>query len=98
MNIYFVENKDKDYYATVGIANTVFVSDNNRNNVYHKVRATNYRGIVDRDFLSDDDIVQIRQHYPNLTILDYYSIENYLYHSDNLLEYLTTGQNFVEAD
>jgi len=87
MNIYFVENKDRDYYATVGIANTVFVSDNNRNNVYHKVRATNNKGIVDRDFLSDDDIVQIRQHYPNLTILNYYSIENYLYHPENLSEY-----------
>lgn len=87
MNIYFVENKDKDYYATVGVPNTVFVSDNNRNNVYHKVRATNYRGIVDRDFLTDEDIVQIRQHYPNLTVLDNYSIENYFYHPDNLLEY-----------
>ena len=87
MRIYFVENKDRDYYATVGIANSVFVSDNNRNNIYHKVRATNYKGIVDRDFLSDDDIDQIRQHYPNLTILNYYSIENYLYHPDNLAEY-----------
>ncbi|MCL2165534.1 MAG: hypothetical protein FWH55_14375, partial [Oscillospiraceae bacterium] len=87
MNIYFVENKDRDYYATVGIANTVFVSDNNRNNVYYKVRATNYSGIVDRDFLSDDDILQIRQHYPKLIVLDYYSIENYLYHPDNLSEY-----------
>ncbi|MDR2234170.1 MAG: AAA family ATPase [Tannerella sp.] len=87
INICFVENKDRDYYATVGIANTAFVSDNNRNNVYHKVRTTNYRGIVDRDFLSDDDIVQINQQYPNLTVLKYYSIENYLYHPDNLSEY-----------
>jgi len=99
MNIYFVENKDKDYYATVGIANTVFVSENNRNNVYHKVRTTNYKGIVDRDFLSDDDIVQIRQNYPNLTILDYYSIENYLYHPDNLLEYYNSkGVAFDRED
>ena len=87
MNIYFVENKDKDYYAAIGITNTVFVSDNNRNNVYHKVRATNYNGVVDRDFLSDDDIVQIRKHYPNLNILNYYSLENYLYHPNNLEEY-----------
>jgi AAA15 family ATPase/GTPase len=87
MKIVFVENKDRDYYASVGIENTVFVSDNNRNNVYHKVRATQYHGIVDRDFLSDDDIIQIRQHYPNLYILYYYSIENYFYHPDNLEEY-----------
>ena len=85
MNIYFVENNDSKYYASIGIANSVFISENNRNNVYHKVRSTQFKGIVDRDFLSDDDIIQIRQHYPNLFILNYYSIENYLYHPDNLL-------------
>lgn len=87
MDIYFVENKDRDYYASIGIPKTVFVSDNNRNNVYHKVRTTNFKGIVDRDFLSDDDIQQIRQHYTDLSILGYYSIENYMYHPDNLAEY-----------
>ena len=87
MNIYFVENKDKDYYASIGIANTIFVSDNNRNNVYHKVRTLNFKGIVDRDFLSDDDISCINDKYPNLKTLKYYSIENYMYHPDNLEEY-----------
>lgn len=87
MTIYFVENKDRDYYATVGIPKSVFVPDNNRNNVYHKVRTSNMKGIVDRDFLSDDDIKNIRKQYPNLYILHYYSIENYLYHPDNLEEY-----------
>jgi AAA15 family ATPase/GTPase len=87
MNIYFVENKDRDYYAAVGVANTIFFFYNNRNSVFHKVRTTNFKGIVDRDFLSDDDILQIRRYYPNLTVLNYYSIENYLYHPDNLTEY-----------
>ena len=99
MKIYFVENKDRDYYAGIGLDRTIFVSDNNRNNVYHKVRATNYNGIVDRDFLSDDDIVQIRQHYPKLFILHYYSIENYLYHPDNLNEYFTNkGTAFEKSE
>ena len=93
MDIYFVENKDRDYYASIGLEKTVFVSDNNRNNVYHKVRTTNHRGIVDRDFLSDDDIVKIRQHYPRLFVLDYYSIENYLYHPDNLAEFRAQNAN-----
>lgn len=92
MNIYFVENKDKEYYATIGIDKSVFVSDNNRNNVYHKVRATEFSGIVDRDFLSDDDIIQVREHYNNLYIINYYSIENYLYHPDNLEEYYTSKE------
>ena len=98
MSIYFVENKDRNYYATVGIANTVFVSDNNRNNVYHKVRVTNYKGIVDRDFLSDDDISQIRVYYPNLTVLNYYSIENYLYHPDNLSEYYNSKNRAFDKE
>lgn len=87
MKIYFVENKDKDYYATIGIPKTVFVSDNNKNSVYHKVRTNEFFGIVDRDFLSDDDIIQITNHYEKLFILEYYSIENYFYHPDNLEEY-----------
>lgn len=88
MTIYFVENKDKDFYASLGIPQTVFVSDNNRNNVYHKVRSIDdFRGIVDRDFLSDNDRVKIKEAYPRLSILEYYSIENYLFHPDNLEEY-----------
>jgi AAA15 family ATPase/GTPase len=87
MRICFVENKDRDYYATIGIPKTIFVSDNNRNSVYHKVRTTQMHGIVDRDFLSDDDIAVIAQQYANLYILGYYSIENYMYHPDNLAEY-----------
>ena len=94
MNIYFVENKDRDYYAELGISNTVFVSDNNRNNVFHKVRTTQYFGIIDRDFLSDEDVLLIKEHYPNLRILDFYSIENLMYHPDNLAEYYG-GRNQV---
>ncbi len=97
--IYFVENKDKEYYAGIGIPNTIFVSDNNRNNVFHKVRPTHYCGIVDRDFLSDSDIEEIRKEYPKLTILHYYSIENYLYHPDNLEEYYKkANRTFDKAD
>lgn len=87
--ICFVENQDKYYYASIGLADTIFVSDNNRNNVYHKVRTSHYFGMVDRDFLSDEDVVEIKKQYPNLYILEYYSIENYLFHPDNLLEYYT---------
>jgi AAA15 family ATPase/GTPase len=84
LNIYFVENKDREYYAAIGLARSVFVSDNNRNSVFHKARTTDMKGIVDRDFLTDDDIQLIVDQYPNLKILSYYSIENYLYHPDNL--------------
>jgi AAA15 family ATPase/GTPase len=87
MDMFFVENTDKEYYANLNIPKTIFISENNRNSVFHKVRTTQFKGIVDRDFLSDDDIEVIHKNYPNLFILAYYSIENYLYHPDNLAEY-----------
>ncbi|WP_291725662.1 AAA family ATPase [Bernardetia sp.] len=86
-NLFFVENKDAKLYGSTGIENTVFIAANTRNDVYHKTRTTELKGLVDRDFLSDEDIFLIKENYPKLSILKYYSIENYLYHPDNLEEY-----------
>lgn len=97
MNIYFVENKDKEFYANVNVAHTIFVPENNRNSVYHKVRTTQYKGIVDRDFLTDEDIALIKQYYPNLIILAYYSVENYLFHPENLQEYYSKKQKNFDS-
>lgn len=85
--MYFVENKDKYLFAKLGLKNTIFISEANRNSVYHKSRSIGYNGLVDRDFLSDDDVSVIEGKYTSLKILRYYSIENYLYHPDNLEEY-----------
>ncbi|MBN8678394.1 MAG: AAA family ATPase [Chitinophagales bacterium] len=92
----FVENNDRDYYASLGLKDVLFAKATNRNNVFHKVlNDPNAIGIVDRDFLSDDDIQLIRAQYKNLYILPYYSIENLLYHPENLVEYFaTTDQSF----
>jgi AAA15 family ATPase/GTPase len=86
-NLFFVENKDAKLYGSVGLENTIFVAAQNRNDVYHKARTTGFKGLVDRDFLSDEDIISIKEFYPKLSILNYYSIENYLYHPNNLEEY-----------
>ncbi|AEE51697.1 AAA family ATPase [Haliscomenobacter hydrossis] len=87
MDVYFVENKDQDYYAVAGIDKAVFVAEKDRNSVFHKVRSGTFKGIVDRDYLSDEDIELIKAQYPNLFVLPYYSIENLLYHPANLADY-----------
>ena len=46
-----------------------------------------YKGIVDRDYLTDWEIGNIEHTYMNLRLLRYYSIENYVLHSDILQEY-----------
>lgn len=85
--VYFVENKDKQKYALAQLDNKIFVPENGRNGVYHKVKSGQYLGIVDRDYLSDDDITEIKKQYKGLVVLEYYCIENYLFHPDNLEEY-----------
>ncbi|MEM6297418.1 MAG: AAA family ATPase [Bacteroidota bacterium] len=88
MTVYFVENRDKDRYALLKLDKSVFIPANNRNDVYYKVvHNEGFKGIVDRDFLSDDDIEKLKVHYPRLKVLEYYCIENYLFHPDNLVEY-----------
>ena len=85
--IFFAENTDAFYYNNIRLENTIFFTAKDKNDVFHKSKNTNYLGLIDRDFLTDEEINLIRQTYPDLFVLKYYSIENYLYHPDNLAEY-----------
>ena len=95
MDLVFVENKDDEYYNSLAIENTLFIPENNKNAVFHKVRTSEFSGIIDRDFLTDEEISDLKKNYPGLFILKYYCIENYMYHPENLAEYYTSiGKNF----
>jgi len=98
MKVFFVENKDQVYYSSVGVDKTVFVSEKDRYSVFYKTVNTDFYGLVDRDWLSDDDIEQIKKHYPNLSILHFYSIENYLYHPENLASYYKSIENTFDRE
>ncbi len=86
--IIFSENKDTVYFNELGIDNTVFFRGNDKRDVFYKTLNMNYKGVVDRDYLTDLEIDNIEATYPNLKLLRYYSIENYLLHPENLQEYL----------
>ncbi len=96
--IYFVENKDRIVYGELNIANTLFVQENGKSGVYHKVKNGDFAGIIDRDFLSDSDIEEVEKQYATLKVLKYYSIENYLFHPDNLYEYYSSKGNDFDRD
>ncbi|RKZ44078.1 MAG: chromosome segregation protein SMC [Gammaproteobacteria bacterium] len=90
--IVFSENTDTPFYNNVGIENTIFFIAIDKNDVFFKSKNLHYYGLIDRDFLTDEEIQLIRRIYPNLLILKYYSIENYFYHPDNLAEYYQSKQ------
>lgn len=92
----FVENSDKEVYSQIEMPKTIFIRANDKNDVVHKAGEIDsiYKGVVDRDFLSDDDVAQIKAHYKKIYVLEYYSVENYLYHPDNLEEYCRGKKDF----
>jgi hypothetical protein len=90
--IVFAENTDTPFYNSLGIKDTIFFTGIDKNDVFFKAKNLHYEGLIDRDFLTHEEIQLIRKTYPNLLILKYYSIENYFYHPDNLAEYYQSRQ------
>ncbi len=88
--IIFSENTDTPLYNDLNIENVLFFIANDKTDVFHKAKNHNHHGIMDRDYLSDEEIKEIRKIYPFIFILPYYSIENLLYHPENLNEYFSS--------
>jgi AAA15 family ATPase/GTPase len=85
--IILCENKDDDYYNLLNLGDKVFVGVQDKDTVFRNIKAnTNYFGIIDRDYLADNEINTLQARYPNLFILDLYTFENYLYHPENIRE------------
>jgi predicted ATPase len=85
--IFFAEETDAPIYNNLGFENTFFFDGKDKLGVFQKSKNLNTKGIIDRDYLTDDEVVLLKKVYPFLSILPYYSIENLLYHPDNLEEY-----------
>ena len=91
------ENADASIYNAVGLTGHLFVAERDKNSVSIKTRANReFLGLMDRDFLGSNEIAEIRRLWPNLLVLEYYSLENYLYHPDNLNEISRPDFNVVE--
>ncbi|OED45044.1 hypothetical protein AB833_00275 [Chromatiales bacterium (ex Bugula neritina AB1)] len=92
----FCEGKDTARYNSLGLSHTLFASKNyNKFQVFIRARDTAAEGIIDRDYLSDEEVIDFERQFPFIHILRLYSIENYLYHPDNLAE--VDGDSFDKA-
>jgi hypothetical protein len=84
------EGKDHAFYnAACDDASRLFIppgGSDNAQSVLAMARANpGYLALRDRDFLMDNEIAAIRAELPNYRVLPYYSIENLLYHPENIL-------------
>jgi hypothetical protein len=97
--IIFAENTDTPIYNSLEIENVIFFTAVDKKDVFHKAKNyPNYWGLIDRDFLTDEEVQTICQEYPRILILDYYSIENYWYHPENLAEYFQSQSRSFDKD
>lgn len=85
--IFFAEGTDTPYYNSLEFKDTLFINAIDKKDVFLKSKNNEAFGLIDRDYLTDIDVEQIKTQYKNLRILNYYSIENYFYHPENLAEY-----------
>ncbi len=83
----FCEAQNALLFNTVGLESTLFLGEADKTGVF--LRAENDPanfGIIDRDYLADDEVERLENKLPNLALLRYYCFENYLYHPENLAE------------
>ncbi len=83
----FCENENALLFNSMGFTDTLFLGDIDKSTIVLRVaQNTQVQGLIDRDYLSDTECQILKTHFPNLSILDYYCFENYLYHPSNLVE------------
>lgn len=93
--IIFSEESDTVFYNDLGIDNTLFFDGKDKLGAFHHAKNTGLQALVDRDYLADGEITMLKNTYPFLRVLPFYSIENLLYHPDNLEEfYSSAGKPF----
>jgi energy-coupling factor transporter ATP-binding protein EcfA2 len=89
--IVFCEGKDAFLLNSIGLEDVVFLSDVDKNTIclrmeMEKQNNAKYVGLIDRDYLSEQERTQLIKHLPNLKVLKYYCFENYLWHPENVAE------------
>lgn len=93
--IYFSEQTDTPIYNDLQFDNILFFDGKDKLGAFHKAKEMGMNALVDRDYLTNEEIVQLKNVYPFLRFTPYYNIETLYYHPDNLEEYYhSQGKDF----
>lgn len=89
--IVFCEGHDSYWLNVIGLEDTLFLGEIDKNAICLRMEAelsnaTSYWGLIDRDYISDEERTKLMAHLPNLKVWDYYCFENYLWHPENIKE------------
>ena len=88
------ENKDARLYNAIDLPELLFVGVRDKNSVAIQSRGSQeFHGLIDRDFLGTEEIREIGRRQANIQVLDFYALENYLYHPENIAELNPAGHD-----
>lgn len=96
--IIFSENQNTPVYNDLALRDTLFFVAMDKNDAFHKARNLHQEALLDRDYLTTEEVEQVRGVYPFIHLLPYYSIENLLYHPDNLAEHAAKHERAFDRD
>ena len=74
--IVFSENQNTPIFNDLNLENTFFFVGIDNSDVFHKAKNHKQLGLIDRDYLTDEETMGLRKDCPNIYILPYYSFEN----------------------
>ncbi len=85
--IFYCENKNEIELGELGFEKIKFYGVDGSAKVFEKTTTNPTAfGLRDKDYLTDNEVIKLKQKYPNYKILHYYCFENILYHPENIAE------------
>lgn len=91
--IILCEGQNKKLLNLLKLPDTIFSDEHNSLSIFQNVKTMELKCLRDKDFLTTDEVSKLKKKFPKYYILDYYCIENYLYHPENIFEYLNGDFN-----
>lgn len=86
--IILCEGKNEEIFNDLKLPNILFSSEHNSYSIFQNVKTKKKYAIRDKDYLLSDEVSKLKNKFSKYYILNYYCIENYLYHPDNVNEYI----------
>jgi hypothetical protein len=84
--IILCEGRNVDMLNNLNLENTMFSMEHNSVSIFQNIKTKKIYALRDKDYLLKEEINRLKIVFPKYYILDYYCIENYLYHPENLEE------------
>ena len=91
--IILCEGEDKRLLDLLRTEEFIFSDELNSVTIFQNVKTGERKCLRDKDYLTTEEVKKLRQKFPKYIILEYYCLENYLYHPDNIEEYVGKAFN-----